>query len=114
MLFRSRSYATLKGAMAPAAAIAGGSQEALRAAPESARGPVGSARFAGGKAFFAVDGGWMDAAVQGLAGAPRVTVEFGSAEYFDLLRREPEAAPWLALGRRVVFVLKGTVHEVRE
>jgi hypothetical protein len=100
--------------MAPAAAIAGGSQEVLRAAPEAMRGPAGSTRFAGGKAFFAVDSGWVDAALQGVAEARRVNVGFASAEYFDLLRREPEVAPWLALGRRVTFVLRGTVYEVKE
>jgi hypothetical protein len=35
-------------------------------------------------------------------------------EYFEFLRREPEAAPWLALGRRVTFVLRGTVYAITE
>jgi hypothetical protein len=52
--------------------------------------------------------------VQKLQNARRVRVQFGSAEYFDLARREPGTAPWLALGRNVQFTHAGTVYEVHE
>ena len=47
-------------------------------------------------------------------GAKPVRIQFNSTEYFDLLKKRPEAAPWLALGQNVQFVLKDTLYEVYE
>ncbi len=71
-------------------------------------------RFAGGKNFFQNDKQWVDSEVQKHPTAKHVTVEFGSAEYYELVAKHPEAGPWLALGQNVQFVLNGTIYEVEE
>ena len=72
------------------------------------------ARFAGGRAFYQNGEQWIDAEVQKRINSKRQVVQFNSAEYFDLLKREPEVAPWAALGKNVQFVLKDTVYEIHE
>jgi len=69
-------------------------------------------RFVGGRNFFLNGRQWIDAQVQRQPQAPRVKLEFSSAEYFTFARTHPEAAPWLALGSEVQFVLDGKVFEV--
>lgn len=41
-------------------------------------------------------------------------IQFGSAEYFDLVAKQPKALPWLALGQNVQFVLNDTVYDIYE
>jgi Ca-activated chloride channel family protein len=72
-------------------------------------------RFAGGRAFYQQGAAWVDARLLGGHEAARKTqVRFGSADYFALLEKHPEAAPWLALGRQVQFQIGETVYEVVE
>jgi hypothetical protein len=71
-------------------------------------------QFVAGKSFFQNDKQWIDSAVQKHASAKRVRVQFGSAEYFDLIAKQPKALPWLALGQNVQFVLDGTVYDIYE
>ena len=71
-------------------------------------------QFAGGRNFFQNNGQWIDAGVQKLPKAKHVRIQFGSPEYFDLIKRHPETAPWLALGPQVQFVLGGEVWEVSD
>ena len=47
-------------------------------------------------------------------GLAQKQVRFGSAEYFDLLKKSPAAAQWLALGNNVDVVLDGILVSVRE
>jgi Ca-activated chloride channel family protein len=66
-----------------------------------------------GRAFFQNGARWVDSQVQQQAAAvKRVPVEFGSPEYFALLRQHPEAAPWLALGQNVDLVLAGMIYTI--
>ena len=71
-------------------------------------------RFVAGKSFFQNGEAWLDAEVQKSANASRVKIQFGSAPYFELLRRIPQAGQWLAVGRNVQFVWSGTVYEVTD
>jgi len=71
-------------------------------------------RFVAGKSFFQNGNAWLDAEVQKAASLPREKVAFGSAGYFDLLRRVPQAAQWLSVGRNVQFVWGGIVYEVTD
>ncbi len=71
-------------------------------------------QFVGGRNFFQNGDQWIEAGVQKLPNARHVRVQFGSPEYFQLLTRHPEAAPWLALGQHVQFVVAGEVYEVFE
>ena len=73
------------------------------------------ARFAGGRAFYQNGEQWIDSEVQKkLQAAKRQRVQFNSEDYFALLKREPDAAPWVALGKNVQFVLKDTIYEIHE
>jgi hypothetical protein len=72
-------------------------------------------RFVGGKNFFQNGSQWVDTAVQRMANATSsVRLQFGSPEYFEFIAKNPAAAPWLALGGNVRFVLKDTIYEVYE
>ena len=71
-------------------------------------------RFVGGRNFFLNGTQWVDAGVQKLKQARKVRVQFNSPEYFDLVTREPQARPWLALGQNLQFVLGESVYEVFE
>ena len=44
----------------------------------------------------------------------RQRVQFNSEEYFDLLKKHPEAAPWMALGQNVLLSLDDTVYEITD
>ena len=69
-------------------------------------------RFVGGKTFFQNESKWVDSELQKTQNAKRVKIQLGSPEYFDLLKKHPKAAQWLALGTQVEFVLDGTIYEV--
>ena len=71
-------------------------------------------QFVGGKSFYQNGTQWVDAEAQQLKDAKTVKLQFGSADYFALLGKEPRAAQWLALGRNVQFVLSGTLYEVAD
>jgi hypothetical protein len=71
-------------------------------------------QFVAGKSFFQNGQQWTDSAVQKQTNAKRVRIQFGSAEYFDLIARQPKALPWLALGQNVQFVLNDTVYDIYE
>jgi len=46
------------------------------------------------------------------AGLPVTRIAFASAAYFALLKKQPELAPVLALGRNIRFVAAGRVIEI--
>ncbi len=70
------------------------------------------AQFVAGKTFFQNEKGWIDSAVQKLTNAQHIRIQFGSTEYFDLLKQHPEVGPWLALGQSIQFALGNTVYEI--
>jgi Ca-activated chloride channel homolog len=136
---RARSDAALKSAEAPAAAVARSQVEASRGfglasppppttgpGPQTARIPTttdtraalaataGLSRHVGGRTFFWSEDRWLDGAVQGRLQARREQISLGSQAYFELLRRHPETAEWLALGPRVEFLLANTVYEIQD
>lgn len=80
----------------------------------TARQYAEQSRFMLGKTFFQNEGQWIDADLQKADNAKRVRVQFGSREYFDLLRKHTQASSWLALGKNVQFVVDGTIYEVYE
>lgn len=132
---RARSEQALKAANAPAAAVSAGNYEGQRSlgAPvpqtQSARGAAvptpttGAAQiaeytqqsqFAGGRSFYQNGSHWIDSRIQSLKSPKQVRIQLASAEYFDLLRREPQVRPWLALGSNLQFVLRDAVYEIYE
>lgn len=70
-------------------------------------------RFVNGRNFFQNGEQWVDAGVQKMSGASPVRILFGSQEYFDLLRKHPEALQWFALGQNIQLVLENTIYEIR-
>jgi Ca-activated chloride channel family protein len=71
-------------------------------------------QFVAGKSFFQNEKQWIDSAVQKHPKAKQVRIQFGSAQYFDLIARAPEALPWLALGQNVQFVLYDMIYDIYE
>ena len=71
-------------------------------------------QFVAGKSFFQNQKQWIDSAVQKHPNAKQVRIQFGSAEYFDLVAKNAKALPWLALGQNVQFVLDNTVYDIYE
>jgi Ca-activated chloride channel family protein len=70
------------------------------------------ARFVGGRSFYQNGNQWIDATIQKLKNAKRVRVQLDSKEYFELLAKKPETAPWLALGQNVQFALNDIIYEI--
>ena len=128
----ARYNMTLRSAQAAAPAAANGAVESRRSLGLSAAagGPAPATpglqskerlvqysqqtQFVAGKNFFQNDKQWVDSAVQKYPNAKRVRIQFGSTEYFDLIAKNAKAAPWLALGQNVQFVLGNTVYEIYE
>jgi len=75
-------------------------------------GPDRQFKIVQGKAFYANGGVWIDARIQAAAKLPVTRIAFASAEYFTLLKKQPELAPVLALARHVRFVADGRVIEI--
>ncbi len=71
-------------------------------------------QFAAGKNFFQNGSQWVDTAVQKMAKATPVRIQFGSPQYFELLSKSPPVASWLALGQNVQFVWNNTLYEIYE
>jgi hypothetical protein len=82
--------------------------------PADIRQYAEQSRFVSGKTFFQNEGKWVDSETQKLSAAKTVRIRFGSVEYFDLLKREPHAVTWLALGPNVQFISGGTLYEIHE
>ncbi len=97
----------------PNSSGAPGPSDSFRASLQVDQYSQGS-RFAGGKNFFLNGSQWVDTAVQRMAHATPVRLQFGSPEYFEFVARNPASAPWLALGGNVRFVLKDTIYEIYE
>jgi Ca-activated chloride channel family protein len=79
---------------------------------ETAKQIADQGRFVGGKTFFQNESKWVDSDLQKAPNAKRVKIQLGSPEYFDLLKKHPKAAQWLALGTQVEVVIDGTIYEV--
>ncbi len=68
-----------------------------------------------GRAFYNAGRFWVDSLIQ--SGEKQYTltrIRFAGKAYFDLLKRNSEAAQVMALGRNVRFLLNGDVYEIYE
>jgi Ca-activated chloride channel family protein len=70
-------------------------------------------RFVQGRAFYRNGSKWIDSSAQNMKGGP-VRIKFDSPEYFDLMKKHPEAAGWLSLGTNLQLVLNNTFYEIYE
>jgi Ca-activated chloride channel family protein len=71
------------------------------------------ARVVNGRAFYQNGATWTDATAQSRKDLKQKQVAFNSAEYFDLLSSNTDAAQWLALGNEVDVVLGDTLYQIR-
>jgi Ca-activated chloride channel family protein len=71
------------------------------------------ARVLNGRAFYQNGNTWTDNTAQLRPNLKQQKIAFNSDEYFDLLKKHPEAAAWLALGTEVDVVLDDTLYIVR-
>ncbi|MDQ3621778.1 MAG: VIT and VWA domain-containing protein [Verrucomicrobiota bacterium] len=124
--FTARSNARLKNADALGSSAFAGRDEAKKAIVASRSG--GSApvtveqldaveqqvRVVNGKSFFQNREQWLDTEAQKQSGGKNVRVQFASEEYFDLLAKNSELAPWLALGANVRFSFSDTLYVIFE
>jgi Ca-activated chloride channel family protein len=78
---------------------------------EGAQPAVAPIRQVGDKTFLLRDGVWTDTTFDP-SRMQATRVSFGSDTYFDLLARQPEIGPYLALGDRVIVVIDGQPFEV--
>jgi Ca-activated chloride channel family protein len=65
------------------------------------------------KIFVFHNGVWVDTVFDAKTMRPERVI-FGSDAYFELLARQPELAPYFALGPRVIVVLDGQAYESME
>jgi len=64
------------------------------------------------KTFYLREGVWTDSEFKPASGLPETVLEFGSEQYFALLKQNPKLAPYFSLAQRVVVVLDGRVYRV--
>jgi Ca-activated chloride channel family protein len=81
---------------------------------EAAKQYADQGRYIGGRTFFQNGAQWIDSEVQKQQNAKRERVQFGSDDYFKLLKKHPQMQQWLSLGQNVQFVLNDTVYEIYE
>jgi len=118
----ARSQNFFKYADQAVASIASGSSESSRgfvAAAPAARAEseritqyTQQSKFVNGRNFFQNGKQWVDTSAQNVT--KRQRVQFNSDDYFNLLKKHPEAAPWMALGQNVLLALDDTVYEITD
>jgi Ca-activated chloride channel family protein len=69
-------------------------------------------QFVGGKNFQNQNGVWVDADLAANSKGQEIVVKFGSDDYFDLVRREPDISQYFAIGQQVTVVWKGRTYRV--
>jgi Ca-activated chloride channel family protein len=72
-----------------------------------------------GRAVYNIGKFWVDSFIQSQKLQKQTTqkvnrIQFASDEYFELLKKEPLSAQFLALGQNIRFVLKNEVYEIHE
>jgi len=71
----------------------------------------GKIKHAGDKAFILRNGVWTDTTFVPEKMAT-TKIQFGSAQYFDLLAQHPEWYKYVAVGQQVIFVVDGAAYEI--
>ncbi len=69
-------------------------------------------QFIANKNFFNQSGVWTDSEAQSNNRLTEVALRFGSDQYYQLLKDEPELAQYLALGEQVVVVWKNKLYRI--
>ena len=64
------------------------------------------------KTFYLRHGVWTDSEYKENSGLPETKLNFGSDDYYALLKQKPALASYFALGERVVVVFEGRIYIV--
>lgn len=91
-------------------------EPAVEAGPAGYRSSTNYARqvrVVQGRAFYQNGRVWNDSTAQASKNLRTKQIPLNSDEYFELLRKHPESAQWLALGRNVDVVIDETLYQVR-
>ena len=110
----SREVEALKGAQNQQQASQGAARMNYSDAKGKTQNLAALAKNVQGRAVYQSGEQWVDSRVQSKPRANVQRVQFASAAYFDLLKNEPKAAEFLALGRNVSFALGERVIEIYE
>lgn len=110
----SREVEALKNAVNHQQVNQGSSRMTYQDAEGKTRNLAAQTKNVQGRAVYQVGNNWVDSQVQATKNAKVQRVKFASPAYFELLAREPKAAPFLALGRNVSFAVSDRVYEVYE
>ncbi|MCX5660660.1 MAG: VIT domain-containing protein [Planctomycetota bacterium] len=71
-------------------------------------------RVVNNRAFYQNGPQWVDSQVQANAKATRIAMKFGSAEYFELVKKHPEAAAWFSVDSNLQLVLDDKIYDITE
>jgi len=71
-----------------------------------------SVRTVGEKTFQMKGEEWIDTVANDSSSLPKVEVQFGSEEFFNLISKEPKLAEFFSLGKKVTVVFKGRIYRV--
>lgn len=116
MSLQSLKYGRSGAAKKPAAEALAKSEATAEGGPAGYRSSTNYAqqvRVIQGRAFYQNGRVWNDSTAQARKDLRVEAVPFNSDEYFELLRKHPESAQWLALGRNVDVVIGKTLYQVR-
>ncbi len=67
-----------------------------------------------GRAIYNTGKFWVDSQVQLQKSQTVNRIQFASDEYFKLLKKEPQSAQFLALGKNIRFVMNNNIYEIYE
>ncbi|MCX8156429.1 MAG: VIT and VWA domain-containing protein [Verrucomicrobiae bacterium] len=116
MLYSGR--AVMRAAPVAPGGAGGGMVRGQPASPEQAAQAAqqfaATTRHVGGRTFYQNGTQWVDAEAQKFKDQKPIAIVFGSPEYFELLRKHPQAAAWFSLGTSLQVVLEGRLYEIME
>ncbi len=75
---------------------------------------VNQVRNVQGRAFYNSGSFWVDSKIQSWKYGKAERIQFAGKEYFDFMKKNPDTAGFLALGRNVRFVWNERVYEIVE
>ena len=81
---------------------------------ESPESYLTNVRTVGDKTFQLKAEEWIDTEVKESSSLPRVEMQFGSDEFFNLIAKEPKLAEFFSLGKKVTVVFKGKIYHVTD
>ena len=73
---------------------------------------VSSIRTVGEKTFQLKNEVWIDTEFKETSTLPKVELQFGSDEFFNLIAKEPKLADFFSLGKKVIVVYRGKIYKI--